>query len=325
MFMHLTTEHVPPALRRDAVADAYGQHVKGTIDFEAERPIHTEMWLRQVSDVNITMVDTSPVHIHTPRSEDDDLYIGFAVSGGGVIDALGTARTVRSGDLNVMLRDKPCMTVADQPSRILSIKIPNARIGHRLESRDTLKVTRNVAMPSARLLVSYATTLLDLGLDMGSETGLEMEGDIAPYAQAQMAEHLADLAVMMLGGKPDALHHARQHGARAARRLAVYADLRAHVDNPDLSLDWLAVRHGISTSYIRALFYDEATSFTDCLNDMRLDRAAALLRDPARQRETIAAIALSAGFSDISWFNKQFRRRFDMTPSDWRAVSKVAR
>lgn len=311
MFLHLTTDHVPPALRRDAVADAYGQHVKGAIDFEAERPIHTEMWLRQVSDVNITMVDTSPVHIHTPPAEDDDLYIGFAVSGGGVIDALGTARTVRSGDLNVMLRDKPCMTVADQPSRILSIKIPNARIGHRLASRDTLMVTRNVAMPSARLLVSYATTLLDIGLEMG--------GDIAPYAQAQMAEHLADLAVMMLGAKPDEMYFARHNGARAARRQAVYADLRAHLDNPDLSLDWLAARHGISASYIRALFYDEATSFTDYLNDMRLERGAALLRNPSHAHETIAAIALSAGFSDISWFNKLFRRRFNMTPSDWRA------
>jgi AraC-like DNA-binding protein len=53
----------------------------------------------------------------------------------------------------------------------------------------------------------------------------------------------------------------------------------------------------------------------------RLERAAALLRDPRWRHRKIANIAAEAGFTDLSYFNRAFRRRYGATPSDIRAAA----
>ena len=51
----------------------------------------------------------------------------------------------------------------------------------------------------------------------------------------------------------------------------------------------------------------------------RLAHAHRLLTDPSRAGEKIATIAFAAGFGDVSYFYRAFRRRYDVLPSDLRA------
>ena len=44
-----------------------------------------------------------------------------------------------------------------------------------------------------------------------------------------------------------------------------------------------------------------------------------MLADPAYAGRTVNAIALEAGFGNVSYFNQRFRRRYGMRPSDARA------
>jgi AraC-like DNA-binding protein len=44
-----------------------------------------------------------------------------------------------------------------------------------------------------------------------------------------------------------------------------------------------------------------------------------LLRDPRLRHRKVADIAAEAGFNDLSYFNRAFRRHFGATPSDIRA------
>ena len=46
-----------------------------------------------------------------------------------------------------------------------------------------------------------------------------------------------------------------------------------------------------------------------------------VLRDPRFAERTITAIAYEAGFGDLSYFNRAFRRRYGETPSDVRAAA----
>jgi AraC-like DNA-binding protein len=50
-----------------------------------------------------------------------------------------------------------------------------------------------------------------------------------------------------------------------------------------------------------------------------LQRALTLLTDARHQRKRIAEIALRSGFSDVSYFNRIFRKRFGETPRSVRA------
>ena len=50
----------------------------------------------------------------------------------------------------------------------------------------------------------------------------------------------------------------------------------------------------------------------------RLAFARQLLSNPRLADRTISSIAGATGFSDLSYFNRTFRRRYSVTPSDVR-------
>jgi AraC-like DNA-binding protein len=107
---------------------------------------------------------------------------------------------------------------------------------------------------------------------------------------------------------------------REVRLHAIKADILAHLGARDLSLDGVARRQGISPIYVRKLFEEEDTSFTRFVLGQRLARARRLLSDPDLAGHTIATLALEAGFGDLSYFNRAFRRRFGCTPSQVRGA-----
>jgi AraC-like DNA-binding protein len=115
---------------------------------------------------------------------------------------------------------------------------------------------------------------------------------------------------------------ARTRGVRAARMHAIKSDLAA---NPALSLQSLAAQQNLTPRYIQKLFEAEGTTFTAYALEFRLGRAYEMLSARGLAGWTIGAIALCAGFGDVSHFNRSFRRRFGASPSDVRAEALRAR
>lgn len=302
--MRFSTDDIPAEQRREAVEAAFAAHVRGQVDFARETPLRVALNLKPLASVHLAQIEASPLTLATPADDDGLLYVSFTRAGGGVIDARGDPRRVRAGEFNIMLRNRHCTTVVDETSMILSLALPRAMIEPRLTGTDRLR--GSLATPgSARLLGDYAAALA-------------ANNDLDERAHAVVAGHLADLVILALGARPDDAQAAREGGVRAARRRAVKADIVAHMTDPRVDVSWAARRHGVSPATIRALFYDEGTSFSDFLRAARLDHVRTLLRSPYRARETIASLALMAGFNDIAWFNQAFRRRFGMTPSEMR-------
>jgi AraC-like DNA-binding protein len=303
--VQFSTRDTPEALRRELFEAVYNGHVRTGLDFLGEGPVEIDVKLRGIAGVHIAFAHTTPVTLVTPSDEEDLVYLSFA-GGNGVHDATGEDLFIRPGDVNVMRRDRKTVTTVAERSACLSIAIPRRHVVERITSTDNLLVTRTLGDPAAHLLKAYATSLL------------ENQADIGDADQAVFAAHLVDLAVLMLGARRDSGEKARRGGVRAARRQAVKADIAAHLGDPRLSLEWLARRHAISVPSLRALFYEDGTSFTDHVTAERLDHVHGLLTDPGHRHLTIAALALMVGFGDISWFNQVFRRRFNATPSDIR-------
>ncbi|MCC5989640.1 MAG: helix-turn-helix transcriptional regulator [Pararhodobacter sp.] len=115
-----------------------------------------------------------------------------------------------------------------------------------------------------------------------------------------------------------AVNASQRSRTRAELFAAITQDITANLGESDVSLSWLAKRHGVTPRRIRDLFYAENTSFTDYLLNARLDHAKELLTDPALANVNVATIALDCGFGDISWFHHTFRRRFGKTPTGMR-------
>lgn len=79
----------------------------------------------------------------------------------------------------------------------------------------------------------------------------------------------------------------------------------------------LAVAVGLSASRLAHLFRKEiGMSIQSYIVERRLEMAA---NEIAQSHERISQIAYSVGFGDVSNFNHAFKRRFGMSPRQYRA------
>ncbi len=142
-----------------------------------------------------------------------------------------------------------------------------------------------------------------------------------PDLQHTISTHLQDLIALALGATRDEAELARRRGVRAACLHAIQADIATHLTHRGLSVSLMAVKHGVSPRYIRSLFESIQTTFTDYVLARRLARAHRCLSDPRFAGEKISTIAFDSGFGDLSYFNHSFRRQYDLTPSEVRALA----
>jgi len=280
-----------------------------------DAPFSADISVLSLTNLAVAEVSTSACTTRrTPAlvaDGNDDLVLQILSNGSAAISQPGGDDFyVRAGEPWLAPNDCVGQIAYDGGPRGLSVAIPRADLTPRLVGNHAGRMKKLPPSPELDLFAQYATSLL------------HAPDHLAPATARLAATHLQDLAALALGAKHDDAHLAQHRGLRAARYGAVTADILANLANHALSLEWLAVRHGISPSYLRALFYGERTSFSDFVRNARLDKARDLLTDPRFMHYTITAIAAEVGFGDLSWFNQMFRRRFAMTPSDLRALAR---
>ncbi|MBR0853467.1 AraC family transcriptional regulator [Bradyrhizobium liaoningense] len=144
---------------------------------------------------------------------------------------------------------------------------------------------------------------------------------LVPAELDAVSQHLFDLSVLMIGARGDVADEARLRGLAAARFETIKSDIMAQLDSPGLSLSDLAAAHRISPRSIQLLFERAGITYSSFVLEQRLLRAERLLRNPAMRTRKIIEIAHLAGFHDVSYFHRVFRRRFGQTPDDVRQMA----
>lgn len=106
---------------------------------------------------------------------------------------------------------------------------------------------------------------------------------------------------------------------RASGRLELaHALVDRHLTAECLTPQWLATRLGVSMRTLQEDFSAVGTTVTSFIRDRRLRLARDRLVEKQRGADggTIADIAFSSGFNDISYFNRCFKKAFDCSPKD---------
>lgn len=129
-----------------------------------------------------------------------------------------------------------------------------------------------------------------------------------------VSDTIVDLVGLATGAKGEQAEIAGRRGLRAARLQAVLRQVKADYRNPSFSASNVGLKLGFSARYVQDLLAATGLSFSERVLELRLQEARAMLTDPRHHAKRIGDIALEVGFSDISYFNRCFKRRFGCSP-----------
>jgi AraC-like DNA-binding protein len=217
------------------------------------------------------------------------------------------------GDATFMSVAEPMSLTHYPPGLLLALRFPRAPFASLVTGAEDCYLRRIPAGTEAlRLLRDY----VDITWREQTMT--------SPDLQHLVVSHIYDLMALAIGATRDAAHIAEGRGLRAARLAAIKQEIARNLEQGDLSVAALAARHRCTERFVQRLFEMEGTTFTEYVLAQRLARAHRMLSDPRRDGEKISTVAYDCGFGDVSYFNRVFRRRYGIAPSDVRAQARQA-
>jgi AraC-like DNA-binding protein len=141
--------------------------------------------------------------------------------------------------------------------------------------------------------------------------------ETGPRRVAILLEILATLAGDRSARLLCSPRYAPQHDSESEARInAVYRHLITNFRETVFQSE-IAARVGLSAAAFSRFFRrTTGRGFTETLNDIRLGHACEMLRET---NHTVAEACYASGFENLANFNRQFRRRHAMSPTEWRA------
>jgi AraC-like DNA-binding protein len=246
---------------------------------------------------------------------DDDDRIGFIVAQSGELTArhLGREVLLGPGDATMMLMGATGGVGWSENSTLFDMLISPAEWEARgARPEDGLMQRLWGKSHAMQLLRGYIRSL--------ERSGLTAFGNDPTIVR----RHIIDLIV--LAATPhQSVGESNLSAVAAAHLHAIFDHIASHFSDPELSLSKVAQTMHVSTRYLQRLLKTSGTSFTAHVTELRLQQAFMLLTAQGKGDDRICDVALRAGFSDISHFNRLFRSRFGDTPKGVRAHQQAVR
>lgn len=89
-------------------------------------------------------------------------------------------------------------------------------------------------------------------------------------------------------------------------------DIETHLNNPNLSVSFLAEKAGYTPAYLGQLYKRFGSrSLTDKINEERINRAAQILRSTTK---TLSEVAAEVGIVNESYFSTLFKKYKGISP-----------
>ncbi|EXL10590.1 helix-turn-helix domain-containing protein [Aquamicrobium defluvii] len=241
----------------------------------------------------------------------DALFLYVNLVGTTVSSQSGREEVLRPGDAVFMSAAETFQQEQFELSKDLVFSLPRKQLRELVPGiEDMVGVHIPRDTPTLRLLEGYASAAM-------AADGLPL----TPALQQTVASHILDLVVLVAGANGDAAQLPSHRGLRAVRLHAIKRWVKIHLTSPALSVNTAAAAFGVSPRSVQLLFESEGTTFTRYVLNERLALAHRRLSMPGSASRTITEIAYDCGFTDISYFNRSFRKTYGETPSGVRQQS----
>lgn len=307
--MRFSTADLPVRERATILREVFGRGVCNMEITPLTDTPEVEAVLRMLPGLTVTWGRNSPHRFETTRDLNrgsDEVVLGMFARPlrvrhrGQEIDLNGGAALMMSAEqiataecasafrhTTLRFQRRALSSLISNPEDVLMRPIPGDREALRL-LRSYLAVLRNNAMPWTA----------------GTERAV--------------VTHIHDLVALAFGPAGDVAEVARGRGLQAARLNAIKRHILENLARQDLSVTQIAAAQRVTPRYVQMLFEAEGTTFSAFVLGERLACVFRILNDPRYSDRSIGVIVLDAGFGDLSYFNRVFRRAYGETPSDVR-------
>jgi len=276
------------------------------IEPSRDTPLHLEATTRQLPDLAIAHSRRSPMRSIHRGVSDEEFGLIVIEEGRARVTIRGSDHELAAGMGGLGRNGTAAIVDVPQGARFLSIRLRRRVLEPLLRDFGYFSAVRDTQ--ALRLLSQYLRMI-------------ETEEVIRSVElRHNVTTHVHDLVALAYGANRDAAALIETRGRRAARLAAAKQDILTHLGNPNLRVATLAARQGLTPRYIHKLFESEGETYSEFVVRQRLSRVHKMLTDPRFGGHSISAIALLAGFGDLSYFNRTFRAHYGGTPSAVRAV-----
>jgi len=312
----ISTADFPEGQRLQMWREIYGRGITNVdIDPIGDAPFRASVTFDLLPNVSIAGGTRSPAHYSVTHDQasrfKDILVISTLRSGSASATQFGKELISGVGSASVIAPQAPVTSTMLTEGSFVTLALSLPALA-KLAPHYTKAFGRSIRHDNQalRLLTQY------VGIVQGGEP-------LTDAATAKsVSDHLMDLTALALGTLGDHAELARLRGAAAARLTVIKSDILRALSNNELSTELIAALHGISPRYVRKLFEQDGSSFSDFVLTQRLSRAHDMLTDRRCGHLTIIQISHENGFGDLSYFNRTFRRKFGGTPTDVREAAR---
>ena len=307
-----------PAVRRLAYWNDLVSQTFNNLSVDADRPedFSGEMVRAPLGELSLMSAASAPARVtrisdpnrsvRGPRCFD----LHFQMAGRSVNSQAGREVLLEAGDFTLCDATQPYTVSFPEANHMLCIKVPMGPLAERLGDVDRL-----ICLPvSGRsgpgaMLSSFLRTLWSQIDGAGDNSWTEGVSDVV-------------MDLIALAYRPwQESHPALSSQAQWLRRARGLIDER--ICDPDLGVLAIADALGVSPRYLQILFAQAGGTPSAYILDRRLRLAAERLKQA--DGCGVTEVAMAVGFNDLTHFGRAFRRRFGVTPRDYRDGGRASR
>ena len=274
--------------------------------------------IRTLQDLQLAKLTmTAAKIIRGPHGEDDSHFLLlFNQTGVLGIQSANLQFTLREGEAVLLDSTRPFTLIRNSKGTCCTLRISHPRMTQLMLYAGTIVFRKLTdASDALSVLMSFLSTLLDLHEDLSSPV------------QQTTYRYMMDLLAMVFDPGSALVEWASEHNESSSGRIPSAIRLQAAKDYiiahfaEQLSIVDIATKVKVTERHLQRLFEFEGITFTDFVNNIRLQRAHAMLCDSHHNTIQIQAICLKVGFRDVPHFNRLFRKRYGRPPIDVRKDS----
>ncbi len=307
----LTTSIVDPADRLD-----YWREVICAVYVELHvEPVNTDAFAGSVEltawgEQKLSRVSSmGQLVTRQPGTTEDDCLVSLQVSGSCRVTQAGRTAVLTPGDFALYDATKPYELAFDDRFGQLVLQF----------SRDAL-ISRNVHIESAVARTCSGATGVGAVAASFLECLAQHDAEIPEDHRRRLGDQAIDFTAVALSDAAGTTPTSESVARFNRQRVLNVVD--QNLDNPDLSVAFVAAALGVSTRTIQKLFASDSPPLSARIRAARIDRAKRALSDPRRDHLTIARIANDLGFGSPTQFARVFKAASGYSPSEFRATQR---